>query len=278
VRTAFELNHSDAAITIVKALAVDSDYFGARGHTQLSLRLLDQTIAAVEDRDPTTLHFLLARLGDYQSRIIADFPAAHGSYKRSLAHAPDDKRRAILLSAVAMISHRLDRPDTGLLFDQAYEIACRTNDDHTLATVLEQRGFYAYVTADWHTARQLIGESLTVVERMMDNSNHVSLELVKRQFFALHNLAQVEHELGNYESSLELEERALTIATQQANQLWIGYAFESKGENLHFLNDQDQALAYFLEALKTFEQVNAEANIASVRNTMSKLGYQEVQG
>jgi tetratricopeptide (TPR) repeat protein len=265
----------EVLLEIMRLLVVDGEYFSARGHTPLSVSLLEEAIHSAEQVDTVLAHYLLSKLGVHQVAILGDSRAALASYRQALAFAPNDKRRAIILSLMGITAAKLDLSETVDFFDQAYKLACESRDDYTLSTILEQRGYYNATQENYAESRELFSQALRVIERLIAQQQGDWKDLGKRLFYALNNLAAAEQMLGHFDEALLLADRAQRVAEDHGNYLWMADVLVLKGENYHAMGNSEDARTHLLKGLQTYRSYGAIALAQQVEEFLATNGYDE---
>jgi tetratricopeptide (TPR) repeat protein len=123
-------------------------------------------------------------------------------------------------------------------------------------------------------ANKLLYESLEVLDRIEKSQSLNQTEVDKDRFFLLLNLGESEHRLGHFDRGLEVREKALKIAEEHGNQVWIAYAHYEIGEMQHLVGHHSLAQQHLLQALELFEKNNARKDVDTVINFLKDGGYE----
>lgn len=244
---------SDTLVDIVKALAVDSRYFEARGYTLQVIELLKAAIdVAKANGQIETAHYLLSKLGNACGIFRSELEAAFEYYTEALHLARQMKnshREIVMLTLLGTTRARQKQPDADVYYEQANQIARAAGDDDALSMLLEHRGHQALEKHDFSAAHDFFAQSLEVAERLQDS---------QRLFFALINLSTIKKDRGLHEA-IRLAERALKIGQEEDNSMWLSSSQEVLGELHHAFHPRQNARArekaqtLFNQALAGFE-------------------------
>lgn len=268
--TAHHANQDAVFVAIMKSLTVDGPYFAARGHTAVSLKLLESAIrVARQHNELETAHYLLSKLGNTYADFMGDYEAALTAYQEALALARvlgDTRREAILLTVIGKMRFHQQADDADSYYEQAEVIARSLNDDFVLGFVLHHRG-YQFINQqppDYERGRELSDEAARIA---------AALELPDIRFWSLLNRGSCEHELGLVKAALATHHEAYDLARVQNNHFWMAGALRSVGEDLDRLDDRIQAQAAFDEALSLWRQVKAKAQSDDLIQYMQERKY-----
>ncbi|MBE0690594.1 MAG: DUF4062 domain-containing protein, partial [Anaerolineae bacterium] len=104
---AHQIGRDDWFVDIIRALTVDGIYFAARGHTAVSLRLLNEAIDVARGRgELETAHYLLSKLGNAYADFVGDYDSALKAYEDALDLARtlgNSVREVVLLAVVGKV-------------------------------------------------------------------------------------------------------------------------------------------------------------------------------
>lgn len=257
----------DKAVLVEMMHLLSGHYVVARGYTPRLLELLDAAITITEEQGQSKArHFLLGKRGNaYYDR--GDLPQALDCYEAALELARKlglrDREVISLCSAgKVLVDQRTDDQATAR-FEQADQIARDMKDDFLLGFVLEHRG-YRQIRGDYQATRAIFAEEAVLGERIGD---------IETQFFALLNLGSAEQVLGNLTQALICHQRALGIAQAQDNNVWMGHAFLSIGEDYHLLENREMAQQCLNEALTLFRESGLQVKVNEVEAYMKASHY-----
>jgi tetratricopeptide (TPR) repeat protein len=276
-QTAHDQGRQADLIRYMYLLCVEGTYFTARGHTGGSVELLKRAAEwALGAERLEEAHYLLGKIGDYYANFLADYARGIDYYVQATetAHQVGNlAREAVFLSIIGQLKSLQNEPDAEKNFDQAYEITRSIGDDLALSTVLEKHGYASGVRGDYHKSFKLLNETLDVIERLEHDSKIDAQEVRRRRFFALLNLAEVEHLLGSLKNGVTIFQEALHIAEESGNEIWAGYAHCQAADMHHRAGNRPITLEHMQEALKLFEANNARKDIERVKHFLKSEGY-----
>ncbi|MDX2161016.1 MAG: protein kinase [bacterium] len=267
---AFTSGYSAATIAIMRALTIEGAYLNARGHDALLMNVLDKAVEAARmagASEAITLHYLLSRRGNahYNANHL---PAALLDYQAALTIAEGQglrDREVILRCVISKIySDQQDFGQAEALLDQAVALAADAGDDALIARVLEQKGYHFAAAQDFENARQTYVQMVALAEKIGS---------AERMFFALQNLGSAETELAQYADAQAHLERALGIAREQDNRVWVGYALHPLGMVHHHTGRTEQAAALLVEALTLFRAIGNHRGAAELVQFLTHAGY-----
>jgi tetratricopeptide (TPR) repeat protein len=265
VQAAQYVDNNSALIDIIRILAVEGEYFAARGHTPTSLQLLKDAIAAAKREKQSELaHYLLSKLGNAYREFYGDLDNAMRAYQEALELAPNETREAILLSVMGTTRFMQGGDDVTTFYERAEEIARTHHDTSALLVALQHRGYYAMKNEDYDSGRMLSDEAARIAEEMNSSQYH---------FMALMNRGECENLLGNYEQALATHQEAYELARLQNNHVWMAHALRDIGEDFHALGDRVQAQESLTGALKLWWQSEINAQAADLVSYMEEKQY-----
>ncbi|MBZ0299256.1 MAG: tetratricopeptide repeat protein [Anaerolineae bacterium] len=257
-------------VEIMRLLTVDGPYFAARGHTTLSLRLMEQAITTARDMQQIeTAHYLLSRLGNTYVDFLGDYPRALKTYQEALNLArilENRQREAILLTVIAKVRFLQKQADSDDYYEQAEAIARTLDDPFALSFVLHHRG-YQWLNRpdpDYRRCYELSHEAARIA------SQH---ELHEIYFHSLINQGAAEFEMGQVADALVTHQMAYGLAQKQGNQPWMASALQSMGEDYDHLQAYDQAQSSLNKALELWRQSGGEAQAATLTKFMKEKNY-----
>ncbi|MBZ0294534.1 MAG: tetratricopeptide repeat protein [Anaerolineae bacterium] len=267
---AYQSEQEKMLLDMMRSLAVDGPFFAARGHTNLSLRLMKAAIeVARAHQQIETAHYLLSRLGNTYVDFLGDLRSAYEAYKEALELARalgNQQRQAILLTVIGKVRFLQSLPDADHYYEEAEQIARTSNDDFAMAFVLHHRGYQLLnkPDADYERGRALSDEAATIAER---------LELPDIHFHSLINRGAAEFELGRVKEALATHQQAHALASTHHNHPWLAYALQSIGEDYDRLQQQEQAQQAFDQALAIWRQTGGKAQAATLTEFMHTHQY-----
>jgi serine/threonine protein kinase len=264
------LGNTDALIHIIKVLAVDGEYFGARGHSPQSLELLQAAIGAAKAAEQLeSAHFLLSKLGNYYRDFLADYHHAFASYNEALTLAQtleNLQREAILLTTIGTVRALQNAQDVDSYHSEAERIARECNDKLALGMILTNRGIYMKTkqVPDYEAGRKLFDEAAQI---------GAFLDSPQIRFFALLNRGDCEHELAQIEQALDTHLEAYQLADKYNNHLWMAHALRDRGDDYHALGKKELAQQCFEQALALMTRCGAATESSSLLTFMTEKGY-----
>lgn len=282
VRLAARAGEHHAVVRVMTALTREGALYTAHGLGAEGEALLREAAAAAEAiGDHAARARLLGRLGDQRFSARDDVEGAWESYLAALeaaSAAGDAERMAVTSSLVGIAALRLGRADATPHLEAALRHAEASGDALCLATVQEQRGFAAAESDDWTEARRWILASLSTLASVGDASTAQpdrdrAPEVLKRRFFGLMNLGEVELQLGDAVASLASRERALALAAATGNELWEAMALHELGGLQHASGRRDEAQRALTRALSLYRRHDVSAEGAEVEAFLAEHGY-----
>ncbi len=243
-------------IEMMHLLVVDNAYYITRGHSPQSLILLQQAaIAAKTLQQKEIAHYLFTQLGDTYRELLGDFDLALKSYQEALQLAQqisNQHREAILLSLIGITRFHQQADDANYYLENAYQLAKTHDDGLAICHILQNKGHLASFSNDWQAVRQYSHEAVKVAQKLQINSTVTISALSSKLFFALLNLGEAEHRLGNFDKALTIHLQALEIAQERDNQLWMAYTWQEIGEIYHRIDNRELAQENYSYPEKSF--------------------------
>jgi tetratricopeptide (TPR) repeat protein len=267
---ATETGATEALIKLMRLLAVDAEYFEARGYGADALDLLHSAInAAKAQGDHAAAHFLSSKLGNAYRQYLRQFDAAFAAYTDALELAQqmsDRNREALLLAALGTTRFQMGEADADSYYDQATTLAQTHADDSAMAVILNHRSYYEgqKQPPDFARARDFSDQAVQLAQRMNMPEFH---------FSSLLNRASCERELGQTSDSLASDREAYQLARKHKNRLWMADALWAMGEDYHAQDDRDSAQKSFDDSLKLWQQSGADDRAEELRAFMGEQGY-----
>ena len=269
----------DAAmlVTLMRLLAVDGAYYGARGHTPLSIELLEAAIGAAKATGELLVaHRLLGKLGNHHKLHHGELDLALAAYRASLALAEqleDHHRQVVSLSVIGQARFEQGADDADGYLGRALALARAHDDALGLNHVLQHQGMLAGERGDWRLARARLLEALDALEAGGEARSDRPVDAAYQQFMTLLNLGETERMLGDLDRAMQLRQRALAMAESRDNDLWRAYALQEIGETLHGSGDRSAAQARFDQALELWTRHGVAMKARRLRALMTALGY-----
>ena len=267
---AHQSEQKQVLLDVMRSLAVDGPFFTARGHTNLSLRLMKTAIDISKDQQQIeTAHYLLSRLGNTYMDFLGDLDSAHGAYQEALDLARalrNPQREAILLTVIGKVRFLQNAPDADHYYEEAEQIARNCDDKFAVGFALHHRGYQLLNKRepDYEKGWELSDEAATIAEQ---------LELSDIHFHSLINRGAAEFELGRIEEALATHQQAHALASTHHNHPWLAYALQSIGEDYDRLQNQEQAQQAFDQALAIWRQTGGKAQAATLIEFMHAHQY-----
>ena len=270
-------NRDEELIDYMYLLTVEGSYFTARGHNAKSLNLLQMaTECSQKNNLCMKTHYLLGKLGDTYQNMLGNLDEAFHYYNHALQLAKKiglKAREAVCLGLIGQLRSRQNHNDAEAYLEKAYKVAKASGDDLSLCIVLDQMGYVLASKGKWKEANIFFQESLATIERL-EATKVVDLgEITRRRFYALLNLGETEHKLGHFDRGLAIREKALQIAKENNNELWMGYAHFEIGEMFHLNGKRVEAAINMASALSLFQNNQAHKDVKSVVSFLKNEGY-----
>ncbi len=265
-----QMDQREILVEIMRTLTVDGPYFAARGHTALSLQLMEQAITTARAMQQTeTAHYLLSRLGNTYVDFLGDHQRALESYQEALALArelEDRQREAILLTVIAKVRFLQNQADSDEYYEEAEAIARSLDDPFALSFVLHHRGFYWLnrPDPDYQRCFALSREAADIA------SQH---DLHEIYFYSLINQGAAEFEMGQAADALSTHQTAYALAQAQSNQPWMASALQSMGEDYDRLQARDKAQSSLDEALQLWRTSGGKVQADTLIKFMEAKAY-----
>ena len=254
-------------------------YFENKGHPLALLKRLDQAIRACREMDDCpdeNLHYLLGKRGNAYFNL-GDYENAISCYEEAIALAPNKDRQATLTSVAGRTyAFRGDRQKSKEYFQLSYKIAEELNDDLLLILIMGQESHTASFFKDFKKVHNIAEKQVVTARRIVDTAP--SPLAYKHLFFALLNLGTAEMDLskqgnGSFETALPILIQAKQVALDQKNDVLLAYAFDSLGENYHYLKKRTDAQASFEQALLLWNKLGMINFHKELEERIQSLGY-----
>lgn len=273
VRTALDDGADAEAIAMVQALVVDVDFLQARGGGRELVNLAREVAerAAVWG-DAAAAERLWTKAANATRSLIGDSGEAIWMYERALSLAIDggEVPRQVMLHAI--LGALLDGPapdESAGHFARAEQLAA---DDPLLrCEVLQRTAHVAMLRGDPATARERNAKAVAIAERLHRSEGVDRARVASLLFFCLSNLGVALDDLGAYEESLVPRRRALELALERDNTMWIAYAREDLAVGLRALGRTEEARAHAEEAARQFDRQGAPQELARTRRFLAAL-------
>jgi len=83
----------------------------------------------------------------------------------------------------------------------------------------------------------------------------------ERQAAALHNMAIIDHNKGNYKTAVSNNKKALKLRRQSGEEKMIALSLNTIGVNYTIIYDHQNAIQYYLKAFKIYNKINSTTGI-----------------
>jgi DNA-binding SARP family transcriptional activator len=271
-----EQKREDDLLSIMYLLTVEGSYYTARGHNSRSVGMLKEVAEVAEEKGRLEeAHYLYTKLGEYYFNFLGNYPLALENYEyaQNLAAKWGNKpREAISLGLMAFARFHQGKSDEEDFSSRAYDFAKLTDDDECLVQVLGQLAYIAINKGNLEKANKILRESIEVSNKLLlTQSSHTQIN--KIHFFNLLNLGETEYRLGRFDDGVLVRKQALELATDQKNEVWMGYAHYELGEMHHNVNQRDIAKQHMLEALQLFQNNNCTKDVGAVLSFLKAGDY-----
>lgn len=264
-------------VKCMQLLTVEGAYYMARGHTARSAELLKIAADVAEKScEAEEAHYLFGKLGDYYQNFLLDFDRAIETYQRAMelaCKAKNKGREAVYLGLLGQVKVRQDKKDAEEYVEKAYHLAKASNDDYCFSIVLGQLSYVLGSRGKIEKANQVIKESLELNQKLEQTNAISQSETARNRFFLLLNLGESEYRLGNFEEGLIARTKALKIAEERMNEVWMGYAHYEIGEMYYLVEKHDLVQEHMLCALELFEKNNARKDADVTVSFLKDRGY-----
>jgi tetratricopeptide (TPR) repeat protein len=249
---------TDDFLAIVTALA-DSGYMDTHGTLGL-LTLVDAAIEVLRDRgDVARLDLLLGKRGN-ACYFDGEFADAAGFYRQALDIALAQPRRAVLLSLIGLNFAELRRyEESDEAFDRAY--AAAEADEFGTMRVVEVHTVAASRRGDYARERELAERGVELSRRL----NHRPTEAI-----LLNNLGTAHFHLG-IDMALKYHREAMAIGEADQNERMLALTHHTVGIDHLALEEFEEAVSHFAEALRLYERLGERSRMAKVRRIMDWL-------
>ena len=266
-----------AFIEFMRLLVEGNAYYQARGHSPKSIELLKAAIVrAKKVGDLEAAHFLVSRLGDMYKELVGDLDLSLKYYSDGLKLAEtlgDAHRQAILLCIIGGLRFQQKADDASEYLDRAYILAKNQNDKIALSQILSYKGYVANFQKNYKLSYKFLSEAVKIAQELIDDKSINNREGNKKLFYALLNLGDVEQKLIGFDKALDSRRRALAIAKESDNHLWMGYALQEIAEIYHGLENYELANENYNQALYYYQENNARADFDKLTNFMQENDY-----
>jgi tetratricopeptide (TPR) repeat protein len=256
-------SEEDAFLGIIEDLAT-GQFLNAKGHPLPLLRLLDDAIAILRERDtPGRLHYLLSKRGNAHFHQ-GEFETALRVYDDALDCAPGNGRRIVLLSVIGKVLAELGRYDEAdSRFAQAYALSAETSDDHGRLRVLEQHSVAAFRHKDFSRV-------LGITEKGIELARQLGARTLEIYFLNNHGTAQFELGLC---AAIEFHEQAQRVAADMGDENALALTHRTLGADRHAQEDFAAAQGHFQQALALYAKLGATDRRVKLERLMRQFGY-----
>ena len=258
---------------MMRALVVDVDFLQARGGgrelVDLALQVADR---AADVDDVSTAERLWTKAANATRALLGDSGEAIWMYERALALAIEGgevPRQVMLHSILGALLHGRDSRESSAHFARAEVLA---GDDPLLrCEVLQRTAHVALLRGDAATARVHNSEAVEIAERLHRSEGVDRVRVASLLFFSLCNLGTAMDDLGEIEASLAPRRRALDLALERGNAIWVAYAREDLAIPLRSLGATDEARGHAQEAARLFDRQGARLEHARTLRFLAAL-------
>jgi tetratricopeptide (TPR) repeat protein len=253
----------DAFLGIFEDLAA-GQFLNAKGHPLPLLRLLDEAISVLRDKDcPERLHHLLSKRGNAHFNQ-GEFETALEVYGEALVCAPGGGRRVVLLSVVGKVLAELGRHDEAQArFQQAYALTSATHDEHGRLRVLEQHSVAAFRQKDFRRVLGITTEGIELARRL---GSH------RLEIYFLNNHGTAQFELGLC-AAIDDHERAQRLAAEMGDEQALALTHRTLGADRHAQEDFAAAQQHFEQALALYAKLGVTDRKVKLEHLMRQFGY-----
>lgn len=213
-----------------------------------ALVAFEQAAALVED-DPARLGAIEhAIAGVHDRRGDWGLAQAHLEAARSLLDAADARRLARVHADLALVHHRLGRPDEArTAATTAARLASAAGDMRAVARAGNVHGILAASTGDEAAAEANLEEAVRIA---------AAVGAVDVLVAALNNLARVRREAGRHEVALESARQALALAERLGDLHHVAALHSHVADLLHALGQDEEALVHLKASAAAFAGVH----------------------
>ena len=145
------------------------------------------------------------------------------------------------------------------LAEEASVLAHKLQDNWAIAESNRIKGIHLYHKSEYNPAISLLQNSLSIFTELHDQKGIAN---------SLHNLANVQKSIGNFDDALKNHLAALTIQESFDDQLALANTYNSIGIIYWNLNQDDKALNYYEKALQIAENFEEKKLMASIYNNI----------
>ncbi|MBZ0317291.1 MAG: hypothetical protein K8L91_12785 [Anaerolineae bacterium] len=267
--TAYEHDLSEELVEIMRLLAVESAYFGARGYSPSILYLMRLAIeAAKAEQWIEPAHYLLGKYGDAYAIYLGNIPLGLKAYRESLelARLMNNLNRAIMLLTIIGSAEFRQGGDPEPYYTEAYALALDHNDDHGRAYVLSHRSFYEgqKTPPSYENSRRCCDEAIEIAARLGLHEIH---------FMALINRGNCERVLRLLELALTSDQDAYRLAYELDNRHWMAEALFSLGEDYHTIGDRTEAQHHLDQAHMLWKASGTKSRLDRLYQFMREKNY-----
>ena len=250
-RTALNWSFENAPDLAIRITAAVGEFWFRQGHWA-ELRTACEKVATAKRIDLLPLQARCARFAGQCARVTGDPERAKEMFEKSLAMSEQCKASVQVIEALnelggILLQNEGRNPDAQALFERAFDLALKLNDQDRLAETLFQLGDLALAECDFDRAAEKFGEAAAICRKRGYQAGIAQCTSY---------LAAVAISTGEYDRASSLLQRALEIhdkAGEKHNAAWdrfkLGQVAEAHGQ-------YTQARIEFEESQKAFQQMN----------------------
>jgi predicted ATPase/class 3 adenylate cyclase len=250
-RAALGWSFDNAPELTIRITAAVGEFWFRQGHWT-ELRMACEKVAAAKWTDLLPLQARCARFAGQCSRVTGDPERAKEMFEKSLAISEQAGASIQVIEALnelgGMLLHNQGRnPDARELFERAFDLAHKLNDQNRLADTLFQLGDLALAECDFEHASEKFGEAAAICRKRGYQAGMAQ---------CMSYLAAVAISTGEYDRASSFLQRALEIheeAGEKHHAAWdrfkLGQIAEARGQ-------YTQARIALEECQQAFQQMN----------------------
>lgn len=265
-------------VTLMQLLVVgDAAYYTARGHSKKSFGLHKAAAEAAKRlKDFEVAHYLVARLGDSHREFFDDYKAALEAFQEAFQLAKkcgDHGREITMLILIGTTLSQQGHREAESYLRQALKRAKDYQDDLSLCHTLINLGCLKIYDKQYLEACQFFQETIAKLGNLATSSTAKKSEVERISFFTYLNLGEAERKLNKISASLNHRHKALSLAKQSKNEIWMAYAHHELGETYHDAQTPHPAKEHFVQALSLYRQNNVSAATEALESFMEEAKY-----
>lgn len=265
IEVALDDEDTAAGVAMAHALVVDVDFLQAR---DVGVDLVTLARRAAEVAEGAASWSVAERLWTKVANALRvrrrDVDEAARAYERalSLAERAGDVGRQVLLRAIlGALLDGMDPEGARRHFEVASALAAESGDAVMQCEVLQRWGYVSTLQRDWRRSASQYEAAVRLAEGLVAR-HEGGARAPSLLFFSLLGLGGAVGQVGDVEASLPIRRRALEVAAERGQQLWVAYAHVELGHAHEDLGRLDAAATHLREALRRFVAHGAEADRA----------------